>query len=125
MSTTEVLLDQLIDNQQQSMRSYYIYAGGLILLGFSVLAATAIASNLIVVDAFKILFGMGGALVSSLSSLQIKEIVARKEKIRTYNRFKAILKAEVKDSPPTELEERKKIEDMIWRAMDKTSGASG
>jgi hypothetical protein len=122
MTTSEDLLDQLIANQQQSMRYYLLFAVGLILLGVVVMSATTILSNLIVADAFKALFGLGGAFVSSLSAFQIKEIVSRKNTIQTLNKCKLILHTE---GAGADAEALKRVDEMVWKAVEKTILGAG
>jgi len=122
MSTSQELLDQLITNQQQSVRYYLLFAVGLIVLGVVVMSATVVLSNLIVADAFKALFGMGGAFVSSLSAFQIKEIVSRKNTIQTLQRCKLILHTE---GETADAEALKRVDEMVWKAVEKTIMGAG
>ena len=122
MTASEELLDQLITNQQQSMRYYLLFAVGLILFGVVVMSATAILSNLIVADAFKALFGLGGAFVSSLSAFQIKEIVSRKNTIQTLQKCKLMLLAQQVEK---DAEAFKRIDEMVWKAVEKTIMGAG
>ncbi len=122
MNASVELLDQLITNQRQSMRYYLLFAVGLILMGVVVMSATAVLSNLIVADAFKALFGLGGAFVSSLSAFQIKEIVSRKNTIQTLQKCKLMLLAQ-----PAEKDAKafKRIDEMVWKAVEKTIMGAG
>jgi len=130
MNANELYLDQLILNQQRAIRYYVSFAAGLVCLGIGVMVFAAIVSNRILADAFKALFGLGGAFVSSLSAIQIKEILLRKEKIETFE----LLKSRLDETPGSDDkgegddegkgdndEDQKKIDDLLWRIVEKTA----
>ncbi len=117
-----LLLDQLIANQQRAIRYYLSFAVGLICLGIGVMVFAAIISNRIIADAFKALFGLGGIFVSSLSAIQIKEILLRKERMETFE----LLKARLEEAPESSKgdgddEDQEKIDDLLWRIIEKTA----
>lgn len=122
MAASEELIDQLILNQQQSMRYYLMFAVGLIVLGVVVMSATAILSNLIVADAFKALFGLGGAFVSSLSAFQIREIINRRNTIQTLQKCKLLL---ISESGNANSDAYKRVDEMVWKAVEKTVLGAG
>lgn len=124
MEQNEILLDQLIGNQRRAIRYFLSFSAGLVCLGVGIMVFAAIISNQILADAFKALFGLGGAFVSSLSVIQIKEILLRKEKIQTFELLKTRLgeipESEVEDGTEAE-EDHKKIDDLLWRIVEKTA----
>ena len=125
MTASEELLDQLIDNQQQAMRYYLLFAGGLMALGMLVLGTTAVLSNQIIADAFKALFGLGGAFVSSLSAFQVKEVLSRRNTIQTLQKCKFMLRTQDQAPEAGDPDARKRIDEMVWRAVEKTIQGSG
>ena len=112
-----LLLDKLIANQQRAIRYYLFFAVGLICVGLGIMIFAAIISSRILADAFKALFGLGGVFVSSLSAIQIKEILLRKEKMETFELLKVRIKNESKDAS----EDQEKIDDLLWRIIEKTA----
>jgi hypothetical protein len=118
MKAKELYLNQLISNQQRAIRYYVSFAAGLVIFGIGVMAFAAIVSNRIVADAFKALFGLGGAFVSSLSAVQVKEILLRREKIETFELLKFRLE-EIPESSDEGDEFQEKIDDLLWRIVEK------
>ena len=124
MDPSELYLDQLIGNQERAIRYYVLFAVGLASLGIGVMVFAALISNRILADAFKALFGLGGAFVSSLSAIQIKEILLRREKIGTFELLKSRLDEAPGSSEVGEGEEediQEKIDDLLWQIVEKTA----
>jgi hypothetical protein len=124
MDPNELYLDQLIGNQERAIRYYVLFAVGLASLGIGVMVFAALISNRILADAFKALFGLGGAFVSSLSAIQIKEILLRREKIGTFELLKSRLDEAPGSSEVGEGEEediQEKIDDLLWQIVEKTA----
>ena len=124
MDPNELYLDQLIGNQERAIRYYVLFAVGLASLGIGVMVFAAVISNRILADAFKALFGLGGAFVSSLSAIQIKEILLRREKIGTFELLKSRLDEAPGSSEVGEGEEediQEKIDDLLWQIVEKTA----
>jgi hypothetical protein len=124
MNPTELYLNQLIGNQHRAIRYYVYFAAGLVCLGIGVMAFAAIISNRILEDAFKALFGLGGAFVSSLSAIQIKEILLRREKIQTFELLKSHLEEVPENRDAGEdvnNEDQTKVDDLLWRIVEKTA----
>ena len=121
MLANENFLDQLITNQQRPIRYYLFFALGLVLLGVVVILVAFVSpawfdpDSKIIPDAFKGLFGIGGAFVSSLRAFQIKEMLKRKEKVQTFR----LIQANLKNEKAASSEERKRIDNL--RLMFKTS----
>lgn len=121
MFASTSLLDQLISSQQRAIRYYFYFAGGLVALGLAVILGVSLVSGQLLSDAFKTLFGLGGAFVSSLSAFQIKEILSRKDKIQTFETIRARLHDLERSSQAGDDEARKKIDDLLWRVVEKTA----
>jgi len=123
MLANENFLDQLITNQQRAIRYYLFFALGLVLLGVVVILVAFVSpawfdqDSKIIPDAFKGLFGIGGAFVSSLSAFQIKEMLNRKEKIQTFK----LIQANLKNEKAASSEERKRIDNLLWQIVEKTA----
>ncbi len=71
MAAREAYLDQMIAIQYRALRYYLIFTASLVVLGIPVMATAYLSSGWLIPDAFRSLFGIGGAFVSSLSALQI------------------------------------------------------
>jgi len=72
-------------------------------------------------DTFKGLFGIGGAFVSSLSALQLKEILTRTEKIYAFGMLKELIN-NLKDQPKAESENaHEQINELLWEILKKTA----
>lgn len=121
MFANEVFLDQLIANQHRAMRYYLLFAVGLAVLGIAVMIVAYMSSGWLIPEAFKSLFGIGGAFVSSLSALQVKEILNRKEKVEIYKAIKLRMRAleQARDSADEAAFEQ--LENLVWEAVKKTA----
>jgi hypothetical protein len=120
----ELYLDQLIGNQERAIRYYVFFAVGLACLGIGVMVFAALISSRILADAFKALFGLGGAFVSSLSAIQIKEILLRREKIGTFQLLKSRLDETPEGVDAGEDEDQEiqdKIDELLWQIVEKTA----
>jgi len=123
MFANEPFLDQMIANQQRAIRYYLFFALGLVALGVVIIVIAFLSpawfdpDSKIVPDAFKGLFGIGGAFVSSLSALQVKEMLTRKEKLQTFR----LIQTSLKNKKGASAEERKRIEDLMWQIVEKTA----
>lgn len=118
MFTLDSMLDQLILTQQRAIRYYLFFAAALILLGIAIMSVATVLSPLIAQDAFRALFGLGGAFVSSLSAFQIKEIVTRQGNIHACQMWKEMLRT-LEGATDTEgVEAQRRITEMIWRAVE-------
>ena len=70
---------------------------------------------------FKALIGIGGGFVSSLSTIQIKEILQRKEKIGVFNMIKIRLKSMKDKNEKSDSSEMIHIEEIMWKLVEKTA----
>lgn len=125
--TSENFLDQLIHNQRRAIRYYIFFVVGLVILGVLVIALAFLSpawlppSTSILPDVFKGLFGVGGSFVLSLSGLQIKDILNRKEKIQGFETLKRQLR-DLKESPKAErIRAQKRIEELMWKYIERTA----
>ncbi|MDO8451892.1 MAG: hypothetical protein Q7S76_03415 [bacterium] len=123
----DAFLDKLIDNQRRAIRYYVFFALGFVALGVVVIAfAFASPSWLgsdspIIPDTFKGLFGLGGTFVSSLSAFQFKEVLNRKEKIQAFESIKTQMKSLKKSSRSKGDDSQKRLEELIWKVLEKTA----
>jgi hypothetical protein len=123
----DAFLHQLIENQRRAIKYYVFFALGFVVLGI-VIIALAFASPVwlgsnspIIPDTFKGLFGMGGAFVSSLSAFQFKEILNRKEKIHAFETIKMQIISLKKNSKSKEDDSQKRLDELIWKVLEKTA----
>jgi hypothetical protein len=98
-----------------------MYAVGLVFFGIIVISTASLLSERLLPDAYKDLFSIGGAFISSLSAFQIKEVIERKEKIAIFKTIKLRLyeldnlkTQEVKD-------DKRRLEDLLWQIVEKTA----
>ena len=120
MFVNKAFLDQLITNQYRAIRYYLFFAASLIVLGIVVIVVASWFSGQLIPEAFKGLFGIGGAFVSSLSAFQIKEIIIRREKIAVFK----IIKNRLGEREATDMIDEttsKRIDDLLWQVIEKTA----
>lgn len=120
-------LDLLILSQRKAIRFYIFFALGQVFLGIIIIAIAFISPSWLspdsplISDTFKGLFGIGGAFVSSLSALQLKEILTRTEKIYAFGMLKELIN-NLKDQPKAESENaHEQINELLWEILKKTA----
>jgi hypothetical protein len=73
-------------------------------------------------DVFKGLFSIGGAFVSSLSAFQLKEIIARREKVDTLTTIKNLLiQQAIAEDKGMDDDMNNRIDQLIWQVVEKTT----
>lgn len=121
MLANDFILDQMIESQRRARRYYLIFAGVIFSLGLVVIGTAYIIVGSILPEVFKHLIGLGGGFVSSLSSLQIEKILARKEREEMFVSLKVRLH-EIKSSGETQDEDfNKRIDELFWKIFEKTA----
>lgn len=121
MVDSHVFIDQLIANQQRAIRFYLLYVVGLVCFGVTVIVVTSLLSEKLLPEAFRDLFGIGGAFISSLSAFQVKEIIRRKEKITIFQAIKLQMN-ELENLKGNEVKiKRKRLEELLWQIIEKTA----
>jgi len=113
MAETELFLSNFITNQKRAVRYHLIFAIGILGLGISIIIATLLISSETIAESLKSIIGVGGGFISSISSFPIKEIINRKGRINLLNTLKLQLQSADKD-------ERERVEELIWKAIEKT-----
>ncbi len=119
MSPDDPFLLQLIANQYRAIRFFSAFAMGLLALGIILMLFAFLSIGRLVPEALHSIVGIGGGFVSSLSAFPIKELVNRKEKLHMLEAAKASLGA-VETSDAVEPDKRKRIENLIWQAIEKS-----
>lgn len=117
MIADQAFLDQLILNQRRAVRYYLIFAASMVILGFLIILGTFLWSAMLQTDILKALLGLGGAFISTLSAIPIKELLSRKEKIGIFQALRPHLG--ILDS--LEASEKQRVENLIWQAIEKTA----
>jgi hypothetical protein len=85
-----------------------------------IVVAYVIAES-ILPDVLKHILALGGGFVSSLSSLQLKEIVARKEREEMFITLRVRL-AEIKLTGETQDDSLyKRFDELLWKIVEKTT----
>lgn len=117
--TDAALLDQLITNQQGAIRSYLGFAVGLVLSGLIVTALGFVVPGAWIAAAIKPWVGMGGIFIASLSVLQFKEVLSRKEKVGLFATMKNRLAVMQHDPEYTAVRER--IDKLVWQVIERAA----
>lgn len=117
----EAYLDQLIVNQHRAIRYYLFFSLGLVGLGVLVIVGAYVSSGLLQSEVLKSMVGIGGAFVSSLGALQIKEILNRNEKVGIFETLKTRLESIEQARDAGDSDQRKQIDDLIWQVVQKTA----
>lgn len=110
---TEEDLDVLIASQRRYIRYYIAFALAIVALGIGLVLVLYLGFGQVLPDALKSLFGIGCGFISSLSALQVKEVLARKDKEAMLLRLKQRLQA-------SDAAERQRIEKLVQEAINKT-----
>ena len=110
---TEEDLDALIASQRRYIRYYVAFALAIAALGAGLVLVIYLAFGDALPDALKSLFGIGCGFISSLSALQVKEVLSRKDKESMLLLLKKRLQA-------SDLAERQRIEKLVQDAVNKT-----
>jgi hypothetical protein len=110
---TEEDLDALIASQRRYIRYYIAFALALVVLGAGLVLVITLTFGDALPDALKSLFGVGCGFISSLSALQVKEVLSRKDKEAMLLLLKRRLHA-------SDMAERQRIEKLVQDAVNKT-----
>jgi hypothetical protein len=116
-------LDQLIESQDRAIRYYQIFAVGLFAFGSIVLMTGAflflLSGSGAGSDPIKIfiIVGISGGFVASLSALPIREIMNRRGKVEIFK----VIHEWSKVGDVADLDENKRINNLIWQAVEKTA----
>lgn len=116
----EAMLDQLIANQYEAMRYYIIFALGLIVFGATIYVMALLAGQNLS-ESLKPLIGLGGGFVASLSVLQFKEVLTRKEKAQVLETIKMGLNTLEQTQGSIDTDSRLRIDNLLWQAIEKTT----
>jgi hypothetical protein len=103
-------LQVLILNQRRAIVWYLGFAGGVALLGLTMLVFGVAGILTLAGEPQKVLFGIGGPLVSSISGVPIKDVLRCKDRIAVYRDLRAQLTA-------ASNEDRERIEAIVWDAV--------
>jgi hypothetical protein len=120
MNTNEQVIEQLILSNRRAIRYHLAFALGLFLLGAGVITGTLVVSGSIK-DIPSGMFGIAGAFTSSLSALQIKEILSRREKAEIYTTLKSRYKSLTRAKKDVDEEERKRLIQLMSQIVEKAA----
>jgi len=110
---TEEDLDALIASQRRYIRYYVAFALAIVALGAGLVLVITLVFGQVLPDTLKSLFGIGCAFISSLSALQVKEVLRCKDKEAMLLLLKRRLQA-------SDAAERQRIEKLVQEAVNKT-----
>lgn len=113
-------IDSFIKNESSAIRFHVLFSVAIVLVGLMLISLTFLLPDMIIKDseAIKTILVIGGAFVSSLSTLQIKEIIDRKIRINEFTVIKKQLFL-CQTSGFLANNERQKIDDLLWKALEK------
>lgn len=120
MFVGESFLDQIINNHRCAIRYYLLFAIGIFALGVAVIITAFLWPEIIIEEGFKTLLTIGGGFVSSLSALQLKEILSRKEKVGVLEKVKMRMQ-KLKEGGNVGQTERARIEELLWKIVEKAA----
>jgi hypothetical protein len=106
-------LDALIASQRRYIRYYVAFALAIVALGAGLVVVITLVFGQALPDTLKSLFGIGCAFISSLSALQVKEVLKSKDKEAMLLLLKKRLQA-------SDAAERQRIEKLVQEAVNKT-----
>ena len=126
--SSESFLEQLIAIQRKAILTYILFAAGLLALGIGIISITLLYPDQSWLNTFptsadgvKGAFSWGGAFVTSLLSLPVKEIVERRGKISIFRTLKSQM-LDLKSVPASKrAAAQKRLEDMMWRYVEKAA----
>ncbi len=121
MLVNEVFLNQLIANERRAIRDTFLFAGGLVLLGLLVILLSTVLLKPFVPETVTKLFGIGGGFISSLSTFQIKDILARRGKVEMLVSLENRLHEVKLTHEPEDESMNKRIDELIWKIIEKTA----
>ena len=110
---THADLDVLIANQRRYIRYYLVFALVILLLGIGLVIVISLVFSQALPDTLKSLFGVGCGFISSLSALQVKEVLRCRDREAMLLRLKERLQA-------PDAAERQRIEKLVQDAVQKT-----
>lgn len=120
MDTNEKILEQLISNNRRAIRYHLIIAVALFAVGAAVIAYTYLFDNS-TGDIPSMVSGIAGAFTSSLSALQIKEILTRREKTDVFSTIRSRYQSISKSNSAANKEERKRLNSLMSQIVEKAA----
>lgn len=107
------ILNTLIKNQRDAIKYQTVFAAIVIFCG-CVLMITSIyfLKDSTMKDSLKVILGIGGGFVSTISVFPINQIIARTEKIKTFK----LLGLKMSSMTDVELS---RTEELIWKSLEK------
>ncbi len=121
MAVNEAFVDQLIQNQHRTIRYYLCFAVALVTLGMLVLVFGSRASGWLTTDAARAAVQIGGGFVSTLGTIPIKELIARREKLGIFETIKMRLQTLRAGQDDVSEAERQRIDDLLWQVIERTA----
>lgn len=120
MDTNEKILEQLIVNNRRAIRYHMTVAVALFVVGAAVIIFTYIAGGSIN-DVPSAVSGIAGAFTSSLSALQIKEILSRREKTDVFLTIRSRYQSISKSGGAANKQERKRLDHLLSQIVEKAA----
>jgi len=114
-------VDQLILSQRSSIRYHLIFAASIFFLGIVIIVVCLLFIGRILEEGVKVLIGLGSGFVSSLSALQLKEILHCRNKIGVFENVRTRLKKLSDDRLKPDPIEYTKIKELLWKIIEQTA----
>ncbi|MCI0556537.1 MAG: hypothetical protein L0287_36810 [Anaerolineae bacterium] len=120
MDTNEKILEQLISNNRRAIRYHLVIAMALFAVGAGVIVFTYTSGGS-VNDVPSVVSGIAGAFTSSLSALQIKEVLSRREKTDVFLTIRTRYQTISKTSSAANKQERKRLNHLMSQIVEKAA----
>lgn len=120
MFADESFLNRLIDNQRAAVRYYRLFGLAVFALGAAVVVLALAWPEQSVGERIKILLTIGGGVISSLSTFQLKEILSRRDRIAVLEMMKTQVLALGADE--AKADERRRVEEFLAKLVEKIMG---
>jgi len=111
-------LDQLIRSNKRYIHFYFTFALCVVAVGILLIVIIFTLFGTTLSDAVKSLFGIGCGFISSLSTIQIKELLSRRDQQEFFFSVKSYRKKS-DISSPKDYEAWKRKEDILWKILEK------
>ncbi len=114
----------LIENQRASIRFYTIFAGTLLIVGIGLILfvyfnkSVSTSSDNTILNS---IMSASATLITALSAIPLKEIIAKREKLTAYQIVKHHLEELDDGSDNTNEKEVQKMRELIWKVIEHTT----
>ncbi|MCX6235162.1 MAG: hypothetical protein NT175_10675 [Bacteroidetes bacterium] len=113
MAINTDILNTLIRNQKTAIRYQTLFALAVVCIGLSlIIVSVFVIGHPAGDDTIKLIIGIGGGFISTISAFPVNQIIIRNERIKTYEYF--CLNIDTMTDA-----EKQKVEELIWKSIEK------